>query len=199
MQIIKTNDGSKKVLRFLGVIVVGVISSAVWDLAKPLLSGALKYTIAVSTLGLTRLQDSIYIKATGNQVSLAVLTAMLFVAAFVCFTGVLILVALIRHRTIDSRLAVTRVGIISLSVLHVLMMFQLFQLIYSSQWMSYRLRLERLAATYSTEQQIRARAVEVDQIESKDAFLKYITALEKDVRLHGLPLPTKDPRSTDGR
>jgi hypothetical protein len=109
-----------KILPIVGIIILGVVSSAVWELLRPYLFGGWDLAIGVISLGLQTLRDAIYADAarvgavTARAHSLAAVLAGT-IAFFSSVTIALLARRAALARLVNSMLLLTAVFFIALS------------------------------------------------------------------------------------
>lgn len=188
-----TKEGVTKVL---GIAGAGIISSAAWEVSKPLFSKGWDIALTVVTLGIGSLKDSLYAQArfsvevTLNQtILLVVLLGPLFVLTALQAIG--LNTWTMHNGNLRFRKQAKRMGIF-LNVGVIFGVIQVFQDSYIISLAGCRAELETIAAVGSADQELRPRAAELVQVRSRKEFILYVEGCRSSIQKTGRQAPSRD-------
>ncbi|WUR14600.1 hypothetical protein E7V67_005710 [[Empedobacter] haloabium] len=184
------NETRKKLWKILGVIALGVLSSAVWDLLKPMIGGLWFAALSLTTLGIDSLKDAIYARGGGTELAARIngATTILFAAVF---SGTSILIMFLRSAGIGRGRYPGLVLIICILGTYVGIAQSMSQR-YVGTLVKHRLRIEELAESTLDSQGYRALVLQRHEIVDKKSYLSYLKTVSSELAKKGIQTPSRE-------
>lgn len=163
----------------LGAIILGVLSSGVYELVKPLLGPSWSGILTVATFGLDSLRDAIYADAAHVFESpLGLGVAVQTIAGVVLITGVAI-ISYIRATAQLPAPFFARISYLLLFFGAITMFITASRSTYVNRLARHHAQLETMAAPYLADLELKKLRAEYVQVNSRRLYLQHIGKLQK--------------------
>ena len=176
----------------IGVVVLGVLGSGLWELVKPLLGWSWSGLLTIATLGLDSLRDGIYADAAssvGRPIGLRLAVQLL--AALILVTGV----AIIGYIKVSFRPQATRIArgyYFGLFFMAVVFTVASSSTAYTVQLASNYTMLETIVAPYVSDIDMKKLRSDYVQIKGRSQYVEHISKLQKLIRDNGGRPPVRE-------
>lgn len=178
----------------VGVVILGVIASALWDGGKLIGGWAGSAALNALTLGIDSLKDHIYWRAADSTaVELAVTFQSRLILASIFLCGTMVLGGLTPRTSAPGVIASgpLLIGLL-LSLIAAVNLVNVVKTSYSYNLATYREGLATAAAANMTEQEIRQTNANRLSVHDKASFIEHIENLRQIAELRGAKMPTME-------
>jgi len=175
----------KMIFSTIGAIVLGVLSSGVWELVKPLLGPSWSGLLTVATFGLDSLRDGIYADAAHIFESpLGLGVAVQTLAGVVLITGVAI-ISYLRATFQQPATLFARFSYLLLFFGAITMFITASRSTYVNRLARHHSQLETMAAPYLSDLELKKLRSEYVQVNNRRLYLQQIDKLQKTIGANG--------------
>lgn len=175
----------KMIFSTLGAIILGVLSSGIWELVKPLLGTSWSGLLTVATFGLDSLRDGIYedaVRVFESPLGLSV--AVQTLSGVVLITGVAI-ISYIRATFQQPATLFARVYYLLLFFGAITMFITASRTTYVNTLARHHTQLETIAAPYLSDLELKKLRSEYVVVNSRRLYLQHIEKLQKVISANG--------------
>lgn len=195
----KESVNRKKILWVVGVVGLGALGSAVWELAKPLLGWAWIGLLTIATLGLGSLRDNLYTTAAnslGNGRPIGLASAVQMLGATIMLAVATIILCFQAVFPDRPLIKAARLGMTLLLYLmifgSVAMMVGGIENRYREELASYYAKLETIAAPFISDREMKELRSKSAQSIGRKQYLEQIEKLQRLIRENGIQPPIRE-------